>query len=88
MFAKISTAVGEGKRIHVGCSQISTTDFDVMNEADVWLYTKQTRADNWDSSDDFAFFVDAMASTQHCFRGTMQSNETWKGYLSVDTDFA
>lgn len=46
MFAKISTAVGEGKRIHVGCSQISTTDFDVMNEADVWLYTKQTRADN------------------------------------------
>ena len=46
MFTKISTTVGEGKRIHFGCSQISTTDFDVMNEADVWLYTKQTRADN------------------------------------------
>ena len=41
----ISTAVGDGKRIHFGCSQTPTTNFVVVNEADVWLYTKQTQAD-------------------------------------------
>ena len=31
-------------------AKFSTANFYVMNEADVWLYTKQMRADNGDNS--------------------------------------
>ena len=57
-------------------ANISTANFYVMNEADVWLCTKQMRADNGDNSQLERFCIHCGCDGQHRYRGTMQRNET------------
>ena len=69
-------------------ANISTANFYVMNEADVWLCTKQMRADNGDNSQLERFCIHCGCDGQHRYRGTMQRNEYSKGCLLVGADLS